>query len=71
MSRRKHLSITFNERKQASRELFELLSLKNSVAQGKCETFTNWKSKRRYRQTNFGEVLCAFAISSPVMLLWR
>ena len=31
---------------------FELLSLKNFV-KGKCETFTNWKRKRRYQEINF------------------
>ena len=49
----KHLSIAFNKRKHASRKLFELLSLKNFIYNGKCEIFSNRKIKRRYQQINF------------------
>ena len=31
--------------------------MKNYIYKGKCETFTNWKSKRRYQQIYFEEHL--------------
>ena len=43
----------FNKRNHASGELFELLHIKNSISKGKCEIFTNWKSKRHDQQINF------------------
>ena len=58
------MSIAFNKKKHDSRELFQL---KNSIYKGKCETFTNWKSKRRYQQTNFVE---HFGSRSFILDLW-
>ena len=37
----RHWSITFKKRKHASRELLELLSLKDFIYKGKRETLTN------------------------------
>ena len=32
---------------------FELISFKNPIDKEKCDTFTNWKSKKHYQQINF------------------